>query len=94
MARALDVGNYRVLCCGPAAGPLDALTPAAPARRRVGYLTFAILALVPLPFPHALWHAAGIYCPGSLSEPAIFRARLRRRVRSARGADRTSPFDR
>ena len=48
---------------GRGASPLDDITPVTPGRRRLGYLTFAILALILLPFPHALWQAAGIHCP-------------------------------
>ncbi len=48
---------------GRGASPLDDITPVTPGRRRLGYLTFAILALILIPFPHALWQAAGIHCP-------------------------------
>jgi hypothetical protein len=48
---------------GWGASPHDDITPVAPGRRRLGYLTFAILATILLPFPHALWQAAGIHGP-------------------------------
>lgn len=48
---------------GRAASPMDDITPVTPARRQLGYLTFAILALILIPFPHSLWEAAGIHCP-------------------------------
>jgi Zn-dependent protease len=43
--------------------PLDDVTPLTPARRCLGYATFAILALILAPLPHTLWSAAGIHCP-------------------------------
>jgi hypothetical protein len=45
------------------ASPLDDITPVTPGRRRLGSLTFAILALILIPFPHTLWQAARIHCP-------------------------------
>jgi membrane-associated protease RseP (regulator of RpoE activity) len=48
---------------GTGASPLEDVTSLAPWRRRVGYLTFAILVAILLPLPHALWQAAGIHCP-------------------------------
>lgn len=43
--------------------PLNDLVPLTPARRRLGYFTFLILALILIPLPQALWTSAGIYCP-------------------------------
>ncbi len=43
--------------------PLDDLTPIEPSRRTLGYVAFAILALILTPLPHTLWPAAGLYCP-------------------------------
>jgi membrane-associated protease RseP (regulator of RpoE activity) len=48
---------------GRGASPMDDITPVAPSRRGLGYLAFAILALILIPFPHSLWEAAGIHCP-------------------------------
>jgi membrane-associated protease RseP (regulator of RpoE activity) len=48
---------------GRGASPLDDITPVTPGRLRLGYLTFAILALILIPLPHPLWQAAGIHCP-------------------------------
>jgi Zn-dependent protease len=48
---------------GTGASPLEDVTSLAPWRRRVAYLTFAILVAILLPLPHALWQAAGIHCP-------------------------------
>lgn len=43
--------------------PLNDVTPLTPGRRRLGYLTFAILAAILVPLPHAFWNAAGFHCP-------------------------------
>jgi membrane-associated protease RseP (regulator of RpoE activity) len=43
--------------------PLNDLTPLTAGRRWLGYLTFALLLLILVPLPHALWPAAGIHCP-------------------------------
>lgn len=43
--------------------PLNDLTPVTPGRRWLGYATFALMLLILLPLPHALWPAAGIHCP-------------------------------
>jgi Zn-dependent protease len=43
--------------------PLDDVTPLTPARRCLGYVAFAILALILAPVPHTLWNAIGIHCP-------------------------------
>ncbi len=48
---------------GRGAPPLGDLTPVTPGRRRLGYVTFAILAVILVPFPHSFWQAAGIHCP-------------------------------
>lgn len=48
---------------GTAAPPLNDLVPLSPGRRWLGYATFAILVLILVPLPHALWSEAGIYCP-------------------------------
>lgn len=48
---------------GRSAPPLDDLTPLTPGRRWIGYLTFAILAVIIVPLPHAFWDAAGFHCP-------------------------------
>ena len=48
---------------GRGAPPLNDVTPLSPSRRRLGYASFAILALIITPLPHALWSAAGIHCP-------------------------------
>jgi membrane-associated protease RseP (regulator of RpoE activity) len=48
---------------GVATPPLNDLTPVTPGRRWLGYATFAILFLILVPLPHALWPAAGIHCP-------------------------------
>ena len=48
---------------GTGAAPLEDITPLAPERRGLGYLTFAILIGILLPLPHAVWQAAGIHCP-------------------------------
>lgn len=48
---------------GNPAPPLNDLTPLAAGRRWLGYATLAILILILLPLPHALWPAAGIHCP-------------------------------
>ena len=48
---------------GTGAAPLEDVTPLAPERIGLGYLTFAILVGILLPLPHAVWQAAGIHCP-------------------------------
>jgi hypothetical protein len=48
---------------GSAVPPLNDLTPLTPARTGLGYATFAILLLILMPLPHALWSAAGLHCP-------------------------------
>ncbi len=48
---------------GRGASPLEDVTSITPWRRRLGYLTFAILIATLLPLPHAFWQAAGIHCP-------------------------------
>ena len=48
---------------GISATPLEDVTLLTPWRRRLGYVTFAILIGILLPLPHAFWQAAGIHCP-------------------------------
>ena len=48
---------------GRGAPPLNDLSPISASRKALGYATFLILALILIPLPHALWQAAGIYCP-------------------------------
>jgi membrane-associated protease RseP (regulator of RpoE activity) len=48
---------------GRGASPLEDVTSLSPWRRRIGYLTFAILVGILLPLPHSFWEAAGIHCP-------------------------------
>lgn len=48
---------------GKSSPPLDDLTPLSPSRRRLGFVTFAILLLIIVPLPHAFWNAAGFHCP-------------------------------
>jgi membrane-associated protease RseP (regulator of RpoE activity) len=43
--------------------PLNDLVPLTSGRQWLGYATFAILMLILVPLPHALWPEAGIYCP-------------------------------
>ncbi|MBX9584617.1 MAG: site-2 protease family protein [Gemmataceae bacterium] len=43
--------------------PLNDVTPVTPGRRLLGYATFALMLLILVPLPHALWPAAGIHCP-------------------------------
>ena len=43
--------------------PLNDLTPLTPGRTGLEYASFAILLLSLMPLPHALWSAAGLYCP-------------------------------
>jgi membrane-associated protease RseP (regulator of RpoE activity) len=43
--------------------PLNDLVPISAGRKWLGYATFAILILILVPLPHALWSEAGIYCP-------------------------------
>jgi membrane-associated protease RseP (regulator of RpoE activity) len=48
---------------GTAVPPLNDLTPLTPGRSGLGYAVFAILLLILMPLPHALWSAAGLHCP-------------------------------
>ena len=48
---------------GRATPPLNDVTPISTGRRWLGYGTFAILAAIVIPLPHALWNAAGFHCP-------------------------------
>lgn len=48
---------------GRAVPPLNDLTPLTPGRTGLGYATFAILLVILMPLPHALWRAAGLHCP-------------------------------
>ncbi|MGB6220052.1 site-2 protease family protein [Haloferula sp.] len=48
---------------GRGAPPLNDVTPIPDGRRWLGYATFAILAAIVIPLPHALWNAAGFHCP-------------------------------
>ena len=48
---------------GRSVPPLNDLVPITPARRRLGYITFLILALILIPLPRSLLSEAGIYCP-------------------------------
>ena len=48
---------------GQSTPPLNDLTPIPAGRRWLGYLTFAILALILIPMPLAWWHAVGINAP-------------------------------
>jgi membrane-associated protease RseP (regulator of RpoE activity) len=48
---------------GTAVPPLNDLTPLTPGRTGLGYAAFAILLLILMPLPHALWSAAGLHCP-------------------------------
>lgn len=48
---------------GTTAVPLNDVTPLTTGRQWLGYVTFAILALILAPLPHSLWSAAGIHCP-------------------------------
>ncbi len=48
---------------GRAVPPLDDLSPLTPGRTGLGYASFAILLLILMPVPHALWNAAGLHCP-------------------------------
>ncbi|MGH7231925.1 MAG: site-2 protease family protein, partial [Nitrospiraceae bacterium] len=43
--------------------PLNDLVPISAGRKWLGYATFAVLVLILVPLPHALWSEAGIYCP-------------------------------
>ncbi len=43
--------------------PLDDVTPISKGRKCLGYVTFAILAMILLPLPHALWSSIGLHCP-------------------------------
>jgi membrane-associated protease RseP (regulator of RpoE activity) len=45
------------------AAPLDDQTPLDPRRRALAWASFAILALILLPFPHALSRGLGLHCP-------------------------------
>ena len=44
--------------------PLDDYTPLMPEQQWLGYAAFAILLLILLPLPHALWSNLGIHCIG------------------------------
>jgi len=48
---------------GRAVPPLNDLSPLTPGRTGLGYASFAILLLILMPLPHALWGAAGLHCP-------------------------------
>ena len=48
---------------GRGAPPLEDVTALSPGRRRLGYVAFAILALILIPLPHALWPLMRIHCP-------------------------------
>jgi membrane-associated protease RseP (regulator of RpoE activity) len=48
---------------GRSVPPLNDLVPISPGRRRLGYVTFLILALILVPLPHSLMSQAGIHCP-------------------------------
>jgi membrane-associated protease RseP (regulator of RpoE activity) len=48
---------------GSTTPPLNDLTPLTSGRQWLGYATFAVLALIVAPLPHALWSASGIHCP-------------------------------
>lgn len=48
---------------GRGAPPLDDLTPLTPARRALGFVAFAILALILTPLPQTLWGGSGVHCP-------------------------------
>ncbi len=48
---------------GRSTPPLNDVTPLTPGRHWLGYLTFAILATILIPLPHALWSATGFHCP-------------------------------
>jgi membrane-associated protease RseP (regulator of RpoE activity) len=43
--------------------PLDDETPLDRARRALAWVSFALLALILLPFPHALSRGFGLHCP-------------------------------
>lgn len=43
--------------------PVDALTPLDGRRRLLGWVSFAILASILVPLPHALFGAVGLHCP-------------------------------
>jgi membrane-associated protease RseP (regulator of RpoE activity)/cbb3-type cytochrome oxidase subunit 3 len=48
---------------GRSSPPLNDVTPISGGRRWLGYATFAILAAIIVPLPHAIWDAAGFHCP-------------------------------
>lgn len=48
---------------GRGAPPLDDFTPLTPERRVLGFVAFAILALILTPLPRTLWGGAGTGCP-------------------------------
>ena len=48
---------------GRAVPPLNDLSPLPPVRRVLGIASLAILLLILMPLPHALWSAAGFHCP-------------------------------
>ena len=43
--------------------PLNDVTDLNPIRKGLGYVSFAILAVILLPLPHAFWSSVGIHCP-------------------------------
>jgi hypothetical protein len=43
--------------------PLDDQTPLDPRRRALAWTSFALLAFILLPFPHALSRGLGLHCP-------------------------------
>lgn len=48
---------------GTAVPSVNGLTPRTPGRAALGYAAFAILSLILMPLPHALWSATGLHCP-------------------------------
>jgi membrane-associated protease RseP (regulator of RpoE activity) len=48
---------------GRAVPPLNDVSPLTPGRTALGYAAFAILLLILMPLPHAVWSAAGLHCP-------------------------------
>ena len=43
--------------------PLNDVTDLNPVRKGLGYVSFAILAAILFPLPHAIWSSVGIHCP-------------------------------